>query len=437
MKFLAIITIIIIIIITTKLRHEKIFFMITIWQLFLFAMINYFLFVSVDLLRWPIQLLLYFFALHIIFSKRVILDKITVLFSILFIINIISFLINSNNLIDFIKQVRLTFVGAAVYIFLMYGNFSKFFFDRTIKILLIIGYIQLPLIILQLLLFNKLAPFYNTNIYYGDYAAGSIGFRTSGITGTYLVMMSIIVIQECFTYSLNRRRIIQLIILLTPIVLINSDVQYFFIPLLLLFLFFVNKKISIKNFVLLPITFGVLIGLYNTFFPLITTGEKDFFEYITYLRTNKIWIRDVSKIDVSKGRLLRAASIRYVINDDVQNPSISILIGKGPGYWWMKDSEGGLSSITNVWYSSNVLLLSYAETGIFSVLILLLILKTLYSQTNESHWGKIVKILCLYILLVNFYGFPFSHLSLVIPIMIIIVYYRRYDRYKLNNQNKY
>ena len=305
---------------------ENAFYAIVSLQLLIFALLRYFFFIPTNSLRWGIDAALYLLTLALLLMKmRLKYDNIFIIYIMLLVINLLGFSINSNELIPLLKQIRFTFMGGMVYILLRYGNFAKEYFERLIRMLFIIGYLQLPLVIIQLLFYKLVAIRHAESLPdYADYASGSIGYGESGVLGTFLVILAIVKIQQGFTYKFNRRLMLQLLLLLAPLGLINSDAQFIFLPIILLLALLINK-INIKAFKFIFIGLAAFF-LVNAMVEYNWEGKRN----IIGVASGKINSMLSPKGYYLEGgrRLLRFDSMRYVWNEDSHD---SFIIGKGPG----------------------------------------------------------------------------------------------------------
>lgn len=425
-----------------RLTVENFFFMVVVLQLLVFALLNRFVLVPTNYLRWIIDAGLYSLALLVLLTSKLKPDKIFFLYTVLLIMNVLSFIANNNELLSLIKQIRFTFMGGMIYILLLYGKFSKRYFEKLIKTLFFIGYLQLPIVIIQLIFYRYISQKYiGPLVDYIDYAAGSVGYSDSGVLGIFLLILSIVKIQEGLTYTFNKRIAFQLLLLLAPLGLINSDAQFFFLPMVAFFALLINKKIIRnvlgflfvfkinKNALRFLFVFMIAIISINALVQYNWKGNRTIMGYISG-RVGSI-ISDSSPY--AGHRLKRPASMRYVWGQDTRNPSIESIMGKGPGYWLERDSEGGSSSITDVWYHGNTILLMYGELGLLGLSIFLLIPFVFFIETDNSFWGKVIKLQSFYLFLLLFYHHPLNRLSLIIPLMIFIVYFRRYHYKKTKN----
>jgi len=409
---------------------EKSFFFVVIVQLFFFALLNYFLSIQTNFLRWGIDACLYSFTLMLIVRLTIRSgfkpDKIMLLYILLLTINALSYVANSNDIISLIKQVRFTFMGGMIYVLLLYGDFSKKYFEKLIRILFFIGYLQLPIVIVQLLAHKSIAVSYTGPLKdYVDYAAGSVSYGDSGVLGTFLVMLSIVKIQQCLTYGISKNLILQILLLLLPLGLINSDTQFFFIPLVFFFALVINKRITVSILKLVLVMIIVFIAVdfsvrYNW------GGDRSIIKYMKGYVTNKLIGNYDADINTP---LLRFESLCYVWKRDTQNPNADCIIGKGPGYWLTRDLSS-MNPITNIWYHCNTVLLMYGELGLLGLIIFLLLPIMVYIDTDDSFWGTIIRIEAFYIFLSLFYHHPLNELSLSMTLMIFIVYYRRFKMKK-------
>jgi hypothetical protein len=410
---------------------ENLFLAAAALQLVVLSPINYFMFLPTNFIRWGIDTCLYTFALIVLIRLSVKTgfkpDKIIFLYIALFMVNILSYVANSPGRLTMIKQIRFTFMGGMIYILLLHGGFTREFFERLLKIIFLAGYIQLPLVIIQLLIYNDVYTRYSGPIAgYVDYAAGSVAYSDSGALGTFLVILAIVKIQQGIEYGFKPLTIMQLLILLAPLGLINSDAQFFFVPLVIAFATFINKKLTKRIFQMVAVSL-IVFFVVNSLLLYNWEGARSITRYMTGYLINEIFnMPDRYDSD----RLLRHESIKYVWEADTENPGMHILFGKGPGYWLTRDSEGGGSSITNVWYHCNTVLLMYGELGLGGLAVFLLMPLVIYLDTDNSHWGKIIKIEAFYLFLSLFYQHPFNELTLAITSMAFVVYYHRFEMKK-------
>jgi len=316
-------------------------------------------------------------------------------------------------------------MGGTIYLLLMHVKLSKKYFEKLINILFYIGYVQLPLVIIQLLSYEYFAAKGIEGFpHYVDCASGSIGYSETGVLGMFLVILGIVKLQYGMQYGFNLKTIFQLVILLAPLGLINSDAQFIFVPIIFLFMLLINKKIkknTIKSIIILIIIFISVnqIVMYNW------KDQRTIWGYVK--GTFQAFIKPTY---ARPGRLLRKESMLYVWEQDTTNPTFSSIIGKGPGYWLERDSEGKEKSITNVWYHCNTILLTYGELGLIGLFVILMIPLAFFIETDNSFWGKVVKLQAIYLFLGLFYGFPLGSMSVVIPLMIFLVYFRKFN-YKI------
>jgi hypothetical protein len=403
-------------------------------QLLVLAPVNYFFLLPTSFVRWGIDSCLYLFAL-IIFLRLSVktgvkLDKITFLYIALMAVNIVSYIFNDSDRLSMIKQIRFTFMAGMIYVLLMYGDLTEKFFKRILRIIFFTGYIQLPLVIIQLLMYNNIYVRYSGPIAdYIDYAAGSVAYSDSGVLGTFLMLLAIVKIQQGIEYGFKPLTIMQLLLLLAPLGLINSDAQFFFLPLVIVFAIFINRKLTKRIFQMIAVA-GIVFFAVNTLVLYNWEGSRSITKYITSYLTARLF--DMPDT-YNNERLLREGSIQYVWENDTKNPNIHILFGRGPGYWLGRDSEGEEHSITNVWYHGNTVLLMYGELGLGGLVVFLLLPLVIYIEADNSFWGKIVKIEAFYLFLSLFYHHPFNELTLAITSMTFIVYYQK--RYQKNQSS--
>lgn len=403
---------------------STIFPIIVIFQLFFFGIMRYFFMIPTGSMRWLIDGSLYMLLMLVLLSSKLKIDKVFILYIFLFLVNIFSFLINSNELVPLIKQVRFTFLGGMIYLLLMHVKLSKEYFEKLINLLFYTGYLQLPICIIQLLTYDYFAAkgIFGFPVYV-DCASGSIGYSETGVLGMFLVILSIVKLQYGLEYGFTLKSFLQLVILLAPLGLINSDAQFVFVPIIFLSMIIINKKIT-KNTLKY---FTVLIIVFVSINQLVTynwKSQRTIGGYIKGVFQDKTFIKPTY---THPGRLLRNESMLYVWEQDTKNPNFSSIIGKGPGYWIERDSEGKEKSITNVWYHCNTILLTYGELGLIGLFVVLMIPLAFFIETDNSFWGKVVKLQAIYLFLGLFYEFPLSSMSITIPLMIFLVYFRKFN----------
>jgi len=405
-----------------KIKYTSAFYALVVFQLIIFGSLK-FLGLPSQLIRLIVDPLLYFAVIYHFFKKtKIKKDLLLGLFFLLFIVYCVSFVLNKNDIGPMIKEIRFTFIGAAVYSILMNYNFSRQFFDKIIRFVFFVGYIQFPIVLFQRLFYNFLKPLYGAKLpHFVDFPSGTIGFSETGILGVFLVLLCIVKFQELMTYGYKLKVFLQLILLLAPIAFINSDVQFAFIPAIIVFAALINIRTPKQLFVYI-VTGGFVLLLVNLLLFVmsertIPTFFAKAYEYNT--STPNYGLQE-------QGRILRGGSMYWVFMEALEKPS---LFGKGPGYWLERDSDGK-KSITKIWYHGNALLLYYGEAGLCGLVLILLVVITMFIQTDNSFWGKVIRLETMYVFLVLFYQFPFSHLGLACTLMVFLAYYRRFERTK-------
>jgi hypothetical protein len=395
---------------------RNIVYLIIIYQLLIQGILGLFI-DGISVLRIAVDLMIYFFAFFIILTKNVKVRYFLFPYFILIMGVILSLLVNQVEFESILKQVRFTFIGLAMYIVLAHSGFTKNDYKKLFNLLFKIGYIQLPIVVLQLLMFDT-GLFKNTPADYVDAGTGTVGFMDSGVTGMYLVMLLIIKFQKAFDSGLTKLDIFQIILLAAPLGLINSDAQFVFLPVIVVFSLYLNFKLNRKVLSYL-LSIVVLTLVANQLLLLNWSGDRDIKKYIS----SKIYhlVNTEPNYDPDVKRMLRYDSMRYVVEKSTHD---EWLLGKGTGYWLTRDSEGGDSLITNVWYHANTLLLAYGELGMLGLLSYVLFPIVLYFYADKSFWGKVLKIESVYLFLLLFYQHPLNKLSIVIILMLVVSMYQ-------------
>jgi hypothetical protein len=405
-------------------------------QLFILPLIAFFFWPKVLFFRWGIDCFLYFsFAIFLVNGKLKC-DYFFFIFSLLLAVTLMSYMWNGNEIIPLIKQVRFSFLAFPVFFLFSNLKLPESFFHRFIGTLFWIGYWQLPIVILQLVLF-KLGIYQkplgvvadNAIVAFVDRGVGTVGWGDSGVTGSYLSLLAIMKLHEGLEFGFSRKRIWQLLLLLSPLGLINSDAQFFFLPLVVVYMIWLNRGKMRRHFVKISVLIALLSILVNSL--MVYNTKRDVLGYIQG-RSESMLLSLRSEIpynflsNFAATRFDRAISMKLVIEEAFVEPS---LLGKGPGYWLTRDSEGGTTSVTNIWYHCNTIVLMYGELGFLGIAIFCFIPLLIFLSASHSYWGKIIKVQAFYLFMLLFYNHPFNRLSLIFPIMCFFVYYQRFGKH--------
>ncbi len=402
----------------TKNSMKKFIFFIIWYQLFVQTLLGHAV-GYIEPVRMAIDFGMYSLAAFLFLTKRLKLNYIHLFFVALAIITFAAFVTNPIELFPTTQRVRFTFLALSFYIVLSNIDLSGEDLAAIYKSLFIIGYLQLPVVTMQLALFDT-GLLQNLPGAYVDAGTGTVGFKDSGVTGMYLTILVLLKLQEIISFGFRKTDVAKLLILAAPLGLINSDAQFVFLPLVLFALLFVNKMLSLKS-VYLIISILVTTFVVDYLIQQNWDGQRGVYE-IARVKVNQTFFGDV-QIDQNARRLLRYPSMYVVVENMTDNSKL--LFGNGPGYWLARDSEGGASSITNIWYHANTLLLTYGELGLFSVLLYLSFPIFMFWNSDNSFFGKVVKVLSVYLLLLFFYHHPLSRLSIIIPIFFLIFVYQK------------
>lgn len=394
---------------------KNVIYFIIVYQLF-FQAIAGMIFEGVPVIRVLIDFFIYAIAISALLTIKINLNKLLLPYLILLMVVILSYIVNQSELTTFIKQIRFTFIGLVVWILIKNSGFTRKEYDKLLNIFFSIGYIQLPIVVFQLIMFDS-GYLKNTPGDYVDAGTGTVGFMDSGVTGMYLVILLIVKFQKFFASSVTMLDVLKIILLGAPLGLINSDAQFVFLPIIFLFTLYLNFKLN-KKVLIYVFSLVVVTLIANQLLMVNWSGDRDIFKYVS----SKVYhlVNTEPNYNSEQLRMLRYDSMRYVIDHTDHD---DWLIGKGSGYWLNRDSEGGDSSITNVWYHANTLLLSYGELGVIGLIAYILFPLTLCFYADNSFWGKILKIESLYIFLLLFYHHPLNKLSIVIVLATLIAIY--------------
>ncbi len=377
---------------------------------------------NISVLRIVIDLLIYSLAVVVVLTKDIKLDKLLIVYFSLFFVAILSSLFGDADYASLIKQLRFTFLGGAFYILVTNIGLDRQDFKKLFNICFFIGYIQLPIVVFQLMMFGK-GLLKNQPQDYVDVGTGTVGFMDSGVTGMYLVLLLIIKLQKIAGGTYSKLDFIKIVLLASPLGLINSDAQFIFLPLIIIYILIMNFRLNRRTLVYFS---GILlVGLVANQLVLNNwSGDRDIVKYIN----SKVYHLLNTEPDYNPvaTRMLRYDSMRYVVE---RSDHSQWLLGSGPGYWLTRDSEGGPSSITKVWYHANSLLLSYGEMGVLGLMCMLMFPLVYYLNGSNSLSGRVLKAYGLYMFLLLFYQHPLNKLSVIILFMLVFAYHNYTKRF--------
>lgn len=401
-----------------KIKIGEITILLLMGYYFVFGIMDY-LMIPSRYLNQLFDFLALFVCLCILLKRgKIYFDEIMIGYLFLFAVFFGSYLVNSPPLIDAIKQMRQYFICAVFYLILRTGNFTREYFDRLMYLLFKIAYVQAPAVIVQKVIYPYIPLRFKGGIGWVDYASGTLGFMASGTTACFLVLMLIIKLQEGFEKGFSLKRILQMLMLLIPLPLLESDAQIFFLPIILLALMIINRKISLRMIKYFALSIAV-IYVFNAVLTFTTGGRRSAIGYVK-MHLNKEFYgerMDYEYLVRHKISLNRLETMRYFIKGKIKK------WGDGPGVWSHKDRMLNPNPLITM---GSTIILNYAELGIYGIMVVMVIPIYPYLKTKKDYWGKIVKIQSLYVFMLLFYHMPLYKVSIATAYFLPWLYYRKF-----------
>lgn len=417
-----------------SLAHAKI----SLGGLFLFILIsNYLVFGVMDQMKISSSLfnqvadalVFLFIAALIVKGRKIPRDGILFVLVLFFAWSLISFIVNMTDPVKAVKMWRQYFIPGLFYLALLWCKFSKQFYEKVLKFLFVVGYMQAPIVIAQKVLYPYIPYKLKADIQPVDYVSGTVGAVASGILASFLVLLIIIKFQESLTYGFSKERIMQLLVLLIPIGIVQSDAQFLFLPFLLVFQIIINyterkqKKRIVVGFAIVILA----VLLLNFVLGLATFNERNVFSYTTMYFSDNYWkktVFGVAEVQAGIGSANRITEMLFFLKQPVS------FFGDGPGSWYMTQVEKEKKPLKRVMMLNATVLVNYAELGLLGVSIIMLIPIYTYFSSKNEYWGRIIKAQSVYIFMLLFYHWPFYRFVIIMPYFISWIYYKKFIRGK-------
>lgn len=251
-------------------------------------------------------------------------------------------------------------------------DLNESLFKNILKLLIIVGLIQIPVAVLQRFLYK---------VRTGDVVGGTLGFGTSGILTQFLMIMSILLLNFYKEGIFTLKRAIVLVMLLTIPMSINETKIFFWVfPLLVLVSF--RKDVTRLKWKLVP-TF-IALSL------LLIASYKIYTHFYARLGVSPFSWRAIRKNleprteVIGKEKIWRFGAIVFAYKS-ISQDIVTLLLGVGPGNAsesFIADWSGKYYKLYGFMLLPNFLSTFLWEYGVVGVMIFIGLLIKLLRMTN-------------------------------------------------------
>jgi hypothetical protein len=385
--------------------------------LFCFSYINYFLFGGLLILIGLLPNRPFIYGLWGLFffviNHRIVTNKVIIIIIIFFIYIILLgyyYNIDINNILQFSLQLFFPLSAAATVI----PYINNYNYENILKNFIILGYLQLPIVLIQKFGYERLIHYSNINIVKLDFQFGTFWPKNDVAMNFFLILLITCLLFGMDDYFNKTKKYFSLFVYAFTILLSNSKLSI----LLLIFIIsiYLMAKINIKNVLGVALLVILIILILN-----FTFGEEIMNKII------KGWNQIVSINDRNmdiflSGGFARGAAMYYYLHKPI------ILFGDGPTRY-VYSHQGQAISLLGL---KGHAFIFYAETGIIGLLFSYLLF---LSFTNSVIKGKRgIK----YFLLISAYTFivsPLYNLAMLFSWFMIMRIENLYnlEQLKVNN----
>lgn len=320
------------------------------------------------------------------------------LFAIYLFVATISIIINDTGIFLIIKRIRFVMYPLLFLFLLQHKKLNVFHYRKIHRLLFYFGYIQGPVAIFQKIIYPYL-PLKFRIAEFVDYASGTIGGINSSLMSSFMVALLFLKVQEGITYGFSTKKFFQIVLLLSPIFVVESIAQFIFIPLILLYTLKMNRMLKPKHIAILLFSFAIFLFLLNLVLPRI--GNMNIIENLSIL---SLYFADAGKYASGEAFYFGINRISQMIYLFSQPTSF---FGHGLGTFFEPYSFVTNLSGNPVIALNNQILVTYAETGLIGLVALALIpLYTFVNAKTNNYNAKLIKLLSFQILIGCIYTTP-------------------------------
>lgn len=365
--------------------------------------------------KWFIEMSIFFLSLHVLAVKSIQRKKIILPFGLLLLsvilFSLMSSLLNGVNLITFLLGLRLHFKYILLFYLLINLDFKEEFYIKTIKILFLIAIFQIPVTLIQKLVWNP----YNTMGYMGrsvaaiDAAGGTFGWGdTTGILACFLSGVVYFLISYMIYNKADLKLIAISALLFVPIFLANSTANLILLPIGLLFLI---SRTSRRNFIKLIISMMIACVFLSVAYVFIISQPAFKSSKLAADFEIQRMLRTQVKTDASGGpaRAGKIASMMYAF-DLVKDNLFTLISGLGMGSAsssYFSDFSGSLANKIAKYEMKPQVARTLIEMGFFGItgffIFIFYIYKIncrLFRITTDKFWKTVY---------LSFYGIVFLY----------------------------
>jgi hypothetical protein len=332
------------------------------------------------------------------------------LFFLFIIFAFIGIAINDASWVGVVKRLRFVFYPIIFFYLLQHKKLNVYYYKKIKSLLFTIGYIQAPITIFQKFIYQYLPSNFKIAELV-DYASGTIGGINSSNMGCFMVALFCLKIQEGMTNRMTKIIIIQSVILIFPLFIIQSEAQFIFLPIMLIYILYINKKLRFKYILNTVFSIFAFFTMLDIILPMI--GSQGIL-----IRLQGV-LPYLAQTNISGNDSFEAVNRISQMGFLFLNNKLS-LFGNGLGSFYEHFSYN-----TNLVNSmslalNNQFLSTYAETGLIGLMILVMIpTSVLLSSNIRTHNSKTIKLLSFQILINFIYISPMYSFHL----MFVYIYY--------------
>jgi len=275
-------------------------------------------------------------------------DKVTIAFILLAALILLSGLINNTPIISILLFFRIPIFAYLIYrlvqVYISQDNITK-----VIKICVLIGLIQLPIIVSQQLIYERLPISIKNKIILIDFDFGTFNFKGDSAMGFFLIMLiAFLLFDTKRNYIIKYKWFVVLWFTLT-ILVANSELNKFIV--LSIWGIFLLRYLNIRTIMLVIIVFTIIAG------GLFASGMlNETIDEFVFSVVNNISIDERKQEAFLAGNYGRQSAIAYYLNQGVT------WFGDGPGKYFDVLSKTRLRGNTGHIFTF------YSELGLLGLL---------------------------------------------------------------------
>jgi hypothetical protein len=294
-------------------------------------------------------------------------------------VGIISAILNSVSPAVMILGMRKPLKYLLLFYVIVHSDFDESFFKMTLKILLIIAFLQIPVSIAEFFIWTpEMGESLGSGMGEFDFVTGTLPRGASGIlalllltTMSFFLGMSLYTRQSKFFWAS--------LLFLLPLPLTMSRFSFFLLPVL--FLYLLRKNLTYQFSRRLLYTVFLTLFFIGIVLSSSITANYDLKRYLLHPQE----VVEKQSLSVEKtGESGRIGSIQYVVNN-LQSVPNGLLLGVGPGMWsesFFSQYSSQLFEISSVSHA-NQYAATMSEFGLLGLIIYILIIFKIFLMNNQ------------------------------------------------------